>query len=117
MEAISPRRVLIRRCRSGMLSKQVKAAPASIPIGVTPGTCVPWPGRLITRVSPLEETIRPYRSGMRKMAPITSAMLVRSEEHTSELQSPDHLVCRLLLEKKKNRRTLYAERTQLVWRV
>src|SRR5258708_21006979 len=26
----------------------------------------------------------------------------RSEEHTSELQSPDHLVCRLLLEKKKN---------------
>src|SRR5947208_12234058 len=27
--------------------------------------------------------------------------LTRSEEHTSELQSPDHLVCRLLLEKKK----------------
>src|SRR5258708_10581138 len=27
----------------------------------------------------------------------------RSEEHTSELQSPDHLVCRLLLEKKNNR--------------
>src|SRR5258708_13395251 len=31
-----------------------------------------------------------------------SAGHVRSEEHTSELQSPDHLVCRLLLEKKKN---------------
>src|SRR5947208_8493680 len=28
----------------------------------------------------------------------------RSEEHTSELQSPDHLVCRLLLEKKKEKR-------------
>src|SRR5258708_29188703 len=28
----------------------------------------------------------------------------RSEEHTSELQSPDHLVCRLLLEKKKKHR-------------
>src|SRR5207244_4632166 len=27
--------------------------------------------------------------------------VTRSEEHTSELQSPDHLVCRLLLEKKK----------------
>src|SRR5258708_10461136 len=27
----------------------------------------------------------------------------RSEEHTSELQSPDHIVCRLLLEKKKQR--------------
>src|SRR5258708_18289090 len=33
----------------------------------------------------------------------------RSEEHTSELQSPDHLVCRLLLEKKKTQSysTLY----------
>src|SRR5690348_17808096 len=30
------------------------------------------------------------------------AAAVRSEEHTSELQSPVHLVCRLLLEKKKN---------------
>src|SRR6202040_2782356 len=29
----------------------------------------------------------------------------RSEEHTSELQSPVHLVCRLLLEKKKNLRS------------
>src|SRR5258708_36365748 len=32
-----------------------------------------------------------------------NAMLFRSEEHTSELQSPDHLVCRLLLEKKKKK--------------
>jgi len=30
----------------------------------------------------------------------------RSEEHTSELQSPDHLVCRLLLEKKKKKITM-----------
>src|SRR5258708_22394407 len=29
------------------------------------------------------------------------SLFSRSEEHTSELQSPDHLVCRLLLEKKK----------------
>src|SRR5258708_31988943 len=29
-----------------------------------------------------------------------AARVARSEEHTSELQSPDHLVCRLLLEKK-----------------
>src|SRR5258708_28995006 len=34
----------------------------------------------------------------------------RSEEHTSELQSPDHLVCRLLLEKKKNYITSHAAR-------
>src|SRR6266581_67820 len=31
----------------------------------------------------------------------------RSEEHTSELQSPVHLVCRLLLEKKKTRSQLW----------
>src|SRR5258708_18941329 len=31
----------------------------------------------------------------------------RSEEHTSELQSPDHLVCRLLLEKKKKKSKIH----------
>src|SRR5258708_21619369 len=31
---------------------------------------------------------------------VTTIDCIRSEEHTSELQSPDHLVCRLLLEKK-----------------
>src|SRR5690625_6181293 len=39
----------------------------------------------------------PARSSIR-----TEMMLARSEEHTSELQSRGHLVCRLLLEKKKN---------------
>src|SRR6266581_9007112 len=33
--------------------------------------------------------------------PVPDACALRSEEHTSELQSPVHLVCRLLLEKKK----------------
>src|SRR5258708_30178934 len=32
---------------------------------------------------------------------VIATAVLRSEEHTSELQSPDHLVCRLLLEKKK----------------
>src|SRR5690348_7977588 len=35
----------------------------------------------------------------------TFLMQFRSEEHTSELQSPVHLVCRLLLEKKKKKKT------------
>src|SRR5947208_5999328 len=39
------------------------------------------------------------RPGKRRLSP--PARQCRSEEHTSELQSPDHLVCRLLLEKKK----------------
>src|SRR5258708_39825211 len=36
----------------------------------------------------------------------TGHFVFRSEEHTSELQSPDHLVCRLLLEKKKHTSTI-----------
>src|SRR5258708_13479584 len=40
--------------------------------------------------------------------PPLPARRARSEEHTSELQSPDHLVCRLLLEKKK--KTIMASR-------
>src|SRR5690348_17769344 len=35
----------------------------------------------------------------------------RSEEHTSELQSPVHLVCRLLLEKKKTNQTIFPDKT------
>src|ERR1022692_2491805 len=37
--------------------------------------------------------------------PVHGSWLNRSEEHTSELQSPCNLVCRLLLEKKKNKQT------------
>src|SRR3712207_7990944 len=42
-----------------------------------------------------------YKSGERG-GPPPDELLVRSEEHTSELQSRQYLVCRLLLEKKKN---------------
>src|SRR4051794_41754611 len=37
--------------------------------------------------------------------------IVRSEEHTSELQSPVHLVCRLLLEKKKKKKEAHRQST------
>src|SRR5262245_62516988 len=42
-----------------------------------------------------------------------STSLPRSEEHTSELQSLRHLVCRLLLEKKKNRKETHAHSTEI----
>src|SRR5258708_39770862 len=45
-----------------------------------------------------------YTSPTTFFAAVAEMKNVRSEEHTSELQSPDHLVCRLLLEKKKLRR-------------
>src|SRR2546422_1311588 len=50
---------------------------------------------------------RGCRSSLSLGFPTGSAVLlrVRSEEHTSELQSRLHLVCRLLLEKKKNKTT------------
>src|SRR6266487_5161395 len=58
---------------------------------------------------PPRSTLFPYttlfRSACRwspdRCSPPASHQLRRSEEHTSELQSPVHLVCRLLLEKKK----------------
>src|SRR5947208_11790190 len=42
-------------------------------------------------------------SGSSWYGPRRRSGATRSEEHTSELQSPDHLVCRLLLEKKKKK--------------
>src|SRR5690554_8051253 len=41
-------------------------------------------------------------TAMTSQAQSSYATLIRSEEHTSELQSRPHLVCRLLLEKKKD---------------
>src|SRR5947208_4405592 len=54
-------------------------------------------------------TRRKWKTKMRKVWRIIRA---RSEEHTSELQSPDHLVCRLLLEKKKKKKSTNIERNQ-----
>src|SRR5258708_11661483 len=51
------------------------------------------------------EPSRPLATVVSAGAGAPSAQAERSEEHTSELQSPDHLVCRLLLEKKKNKET------------
>src|SRR5438552_12614681 len=45
-------------------------------------------------------------AGSRRACRVSAPPPERSEEHTSELQSPDHLVCRLLLEKKKNQKKL-----------
>src|SRR5690348_17396214 len=46
--------------------------------------------------------VKPERPPPIRSVRMRSRRPVRSEEHTSELQSPVHLVCRLLLEKKKN---------------
>src|SRR5689334_23891502 len=48
--------------------------------------------------------------------PVTSARPNRSEEHTSELQSQFHLVCRLLLEKKKKKKSKQYATPQIITR-
>src|SRR5258708_26240046 len=59
---------------------------------------------LFRSIVPLTARILPDSRSACSKFPVTSAMaMMRSEEHTSELQSPDHLVCRLLLEKKKKK--------------
>src|SRR5256885_8023483 len=73
------------------------AYPASVAEPVAPKT---WQGRCRRRLRgpPAVGT------GMKKLALASCAFTMpgsRSEEHTSELQSPCNLVCRLLLEKKK----------------
>src|SRR5258708_33656110 len=64
------------------------ALPTSLPC------CAMCPAAAKTSLGPVQSRIS------------TPFQITRSEEHTSELQSPDHLVCRLLLEKKKKITTM-----------
>src|SRR5688572_32721723 len=65
--------------------------------------------RVIRQQAPAELRLR-VKAGSDGLARVTlpraylEKVRVRSEEHTSELQSQSNLVCRLLLEKKKQRR-------------
>src|SRR5690348_13404663 len=82
-----------RRDRSG------RGAAAGLAPGYAPGdACAPaWragPDRLATLVTAPPLGLPSWSRTFTR---------IRSEEHTSELQSPVHLVCRLLLEKKKKR--------------
>src|SRR5947208_10885576 len=60
--------------------------------------------RSFHRWSPVRLNTSFMRVELDSFSPSRSEVAGRSEEHTSELQSPDHLVCRLLLEKKKKNR-------------
>src|SRR5690606_40573229 len=66
-----------------------------------PSVCASGPSARRARALPpgsVPDRIRPGRLP----APVGRVIRGRSEEHTSELQSRENLVCRLLLEKKKN---------------
>src|SRR5258708_5728786 len=72
-------------------------------MGPGEGGIVPATGAVAALISSATG-VQPYYIGKPNPLMMRTALrkLGRSEEHTSELQSPDHLVCRLLLEKKKN---------------
>src|SRR5258708_24794533 len=64
--------------------------------------------RSVTSTLPFLVSMCARASRSRRLSAATNTLNFRSEEHTSELQSPDHLVCRLLLEKKKkNKRSTH----------
>src|SRR5258708_39970643 len=87
------------------------SVPHQNPGGASPASATAWPGAVtLAAAAPalVSTSARPAAraSQVRFMMPPVDSWLPiydtmkRSEEHTSELQSPDHLVCRLLLEKK-----------------
>src|SRR5262245_63426898 len=61
-----------------------------------------------------QHATRIHRHGVRGRLAHRHAPRRRSEEHTSELQSLRHLVCRLLLEKKKKKRNKTQNRSKIV---
>src|SRR5258708_18197051 len=60
-----------------------------------------FPYTTLFRSADLVAVLEAIGHGLRCVEDGDTDAIDRSEEHTSELQSPDHLVCRLLLEKKK----------------
>src|SRR5256885_7017535 len=64
-------------------------------------TSSPIPGLLSATLPQARAIGSPVRQALRESPRFFSTFSSRSEEHTSELQSPCNLVCRLLLEKKK----------------
>src|SRR3712207_7893026 len=76
----------------------------------------PAPARLMTDVAAVRRWVRRTQSAHRERGETLGnfyfglLFVLRSEEHTSELQSRQYLVCRLLLEKKKKNKTYSKDR-------
>src|SRR3712207_8664551 len=75
----------------------------SCALGLVAASAVPSAGQSLTSPQPFADIVDEIRIGIH-------AHDVRSEEHTSELQSRQYLVCRLLLEKKNNSSTFFKVR-------
>src|SRR3712207_7984489 len=94
---------MIRRPPRSTLFPYTTLFRSSVPFG--PSASLPTTRTASARSTPLIQVLRPVRthsSPSRRATVLISCE--RSEEHTSELQSRQYLVCRLLLEKKKKKR-------------
>src|SRR5258708_37023699 len=93
---------------SGVTVRDSKLAPtiSSFPFPVSPSTRaeIDFESGPVARISRAPPSFCSASAGAGTPADVfmRAQLLGRSEDHTSELQSPDHLVCRLLLEKKKH---------------
>src|SRR5690348_17746968 len=80
-----------------------------------------FPYTTLFRSAGLPSIVLPNSSSASKYFPASTSRRIscsasgRSEEHTSELQSPVHLVCRLLLEKKKKKQKLALSTTKSMY--
>src|SRR2546422_3196261 len=97
----SPRAAAARRaCACPSIYESCKAVPRTpIPIKTTLKVTARWTVATAIRLTSLRRVRQVARPAVRLASTIKRT--ARSEEHTSELQSRLHLVCRLLLEKKK----------------
>src|SRR3989454_8096220 len=97
-----PRRAASRRPLCGRKKRRFQSRPRR-PVGRAhgPPAWISQAGVVILAVR--DDAIRPLADALAQARAIHGEQ-VRSEEHTSELQSPCNLVCRLLLEKKKKKR-------------
>src|SRR5947208_12069692 len=92
--------------RSSALPQKPTATPSVRRACARPSRCSPSrasPRASCPQVPPSRNESREPAQTVDRSRAKSVAQIPRSEEHTSELQSPDHLVCRLLLEKKKKK--------------
>src|SRR5947208_10354504 len=89
----------------------VKSTVEDASLGIAQASVVEDAAKLKERIEFVHEQVKSdalveeYIEGRELYVGMMGNERLRSEEHTSELQSPDHLVCRLLLEKKKQKKT------------
>src|SRR5258708_31604288 len=89
---------MIRRPPRSTLFPYTTLFRSTVVLHVAPESAIGGPLGAVRTGDEIELDVEARRLELR----VPAEEIRRSEEHTSELQSPDHLVCRLLLEKKKN---------------